>query len=78
MMGSLFEYLFGCGHRSLSRPMTPVHAGPGSCTYVVCLDCGKRFAYDWKAMRIGASLEFAPAVGQAGSEALAAQSAKTV
>jgi hypothetical protein len=21
--------------------------------YVVCLDCGKEFAYDWKAMRVG-------------------------
>jgi hypothetical protein len=22
-------------------------------TYVSCLDCGKEFAYDWKAMRVG-------------------------
>jgi hypothetical protein len=22
-------------------------------TYVVCLDCGKQFAYDWKSMRKG-------------------------
>jgi hypothetical protein len=22
-------------------------------TYVTCLDCGKEFAYDWKAMRVG-------------------------
>jgi hypothetical protein len=78
MMGSLLEYLFGCGHKNLSRPMTPVHVGAGSSTYVVCLDCGKRFAYDWKAMRIGRSLEYAPVVGQAGSKALAAQSAKSV
>lgn len=21
-------------------------------TYVVCLDCGKEFAYDWKEMRV--------------------------
>ncbi|MGA2038512.1 MAG: hypothetical protein ABSH42_04480 [Bryobacteraceae bacterium] len=22
-------------------------------TYVVCLDCGKEFAYDWRTMRVG-------------------------
>jgi len=22
-------------------------------TYVTCLDCGKEFAYDWQAMRVG-------------------------
>ena len=22
-------------------------------TYVVCLDCGKEFTYDWESMRIG-------------------------
>jgi hypothetical protein len=21
--------------------------------YVTCLDCGREFAYDWKAMRVG-------------------------
>lgn len=21
-------------------------------TYIVCLDCGKEFAYDWKQMRV--------------------------
>lgn len=25
-------------------------------TYVVCLDCGKEFAYDWNAMRVGVTL----------------------
>jgi hypothetical protein len=28
---------------------------PAACvtgTYVVCLDCGKEFAYDWKQMKI--------------------------
>jgi hypothetical protein len=74
MMGSLLEYLFGCAHKNLSRPMTPVHAGAGSGTYVVCLDCGKRFAYDWKTMRIGPSMEYATAAGPAVAEALAARS----
>jgi hypothetical protein len=25
-------------------------------TYVVCLDCGKEFDYDWKSMRVGNQL----------------------
>jgi hypothetical protein len=35
-------------------------------TYVVCLDCGKEFAYDWRTMRVGhpiaAQVTAAPAV----------------
>jgi hypothetical protein len=56
-MGSLLDFLFRCAHRNLSRPMTPVHK-PGSSapTYVVCLDCGKQFAYDWKEMRLGSCM----------------------
>jgi hypothetical protein len=26
-------------------------------TYVVCLDCGKEFAYDWRTMRVGQQIE---------------------
>ena len=26
--------------------------GSGAAHYVVCLDCGKKFAYDWQNMRI--------------------------
>lgn len=26
-------------------------------TYIVCLDCGKEFAYDWKTMRVISSGE---------------------
>ena len=64
MMGSLMDILFRCGHRHLSRPMTPVaESGLSSQTYVVCLDCGKRFVYDWKAMRIGPKLEQAAVMG---------------
>ena len=28
--------------------------------YVVCLDCGKHFQYDWEHMRVGALLEDQP------------------
>ena len=36
-----FELLFGCWHRNLSRPFTL-----SGWTYEVCLNCGKKFAYD--------------------------------
>jgi hypothetical protein len=28
-------------------------------TYVVCLDCGKQFVYDWEKMRLGRAVEIA-------------------
>ena len=50
--------IFGCAHRRLTRPITPVSNGvPSGETYVVCLDCGKQFAYDWDHMRIGKALD---------------------
>ena len=56
MFESLFNtLLFRCGHRRTTFPLTPARktgAGPAQ-TYVVCLDCGKQFTYDWKNMRLG-------------------------
>ena len=47
-------------HQRTTFPLTPGRKSAGSlqrhanaATYVVCLDCGKEFAYDWKAMRVG-------------------------
>jgi len=59
MLGSIFESLFGCSHRRLTRPITPVSKPgvPSGETYVVCLECGKQFAYDWNHMRIGKPIE---------------------
>ena len=59
MIDSLLNLLFRCGHKRLTRPVTPVSRGgvPSSGTYVVCLDCGKQFSYDVKEMRIGKPLE---------------------
>ncbi len=39
----------------MTRPITPVSkpGEPASETYVVCLDCGRQFAYDWDHMRVG-------------------------
>jgi len=58
MLERLFNWLFGCGHRRISRPVTPAKQGGGAReTYVVCFDCGKRLAYDMQAMRLGKALD---------------------
>ena len=55
---SLFDMVFGCSHKRCSFPMTTRGAkrrSPAASltgTYVVCLDCGKEFPYDWKAMKM--------------------------
>jgi hypothetical protein len=60
MLNILLNTLLGCSHRRTTFPITPVRrAGfaqaPGQrhSTYVVCLDCGKEFGYNWAEMRIG-------------------------
>ena len=59
MIDSVLNLLFRCPHKRITRPITPVSkAGvPQGDTYVVCLDCGKRFHYDWEQMRMGALFE---------------------
>jgi len=55
---SLFDFVFGCSHKRCSFPMSTRGAkrrSPAASltgTYVVCLDCGKEFPYDWKAMKL--------------------------
>ena len=54
----VLSLLTGCTHRRKSFPYTPVrrNAAPGAVlnrTYVVCLDCGKTFDYDWNQMCLG-------------------------
>ena len=57
MISNLIDSLFGCSHKRITFPITIKHAqarkdaGPIG-TYVVCLDCGEEFAYDWKEMKI--------------------------
>ncbi len=53
-----------CSHKRISKPFSaalPVAAvssgdwdsvSSASSHYIVCLDCGKKFQYDWSAMRI--------------------------
>ena len=53
----ILDVLFGCVHKRTTFPLSkrgtrrPDAAGRTG-TYVVCLDCGKEFAYDWQKMRI--------------------------
>jgi hypothetical protein len=57
-MSKLLDVLFGCSHKRYTFPIT-VRPGQRRLnspslrgTYVVCLDCGKEFAYDWREMRV--------------------------
>lgn len=44
--------MFGCAHTRCTFPITATKPGHASSTYVVCLDCGKEFPYDWEQMKI--------------------------
>jgi hypothetical protein len=59
MIDSLVNMLFRCSHRRLTRPVTAVHTGGAvhEGAYVVCLDCGKQFPYDVRAMKMGKALD---------------------
>jgi len=53
VIDTLLNLVFRCAHRRLTRPVTPVAKGDAPHgTYVVCLDCGKEFGYDWQEMRV--------------------------
>lgn len=58
MLTGVIDVLFGCTHKRLSFPRTAnpcqhrSDAAKLTGTYVVCLDCGREFAYDWANMRI--------------------------
>jgi len=70
---SLFDLVFGCWHKRCSFPIT-VHgklrrstaAASLTGTYVVCLDCGREFPYDWSKMKMLASK---PSTGRAAEPA---------
>lgn len=53
-MIDLLRSIFPCRHRKLTRPFTLTgRRGAGvKNTYVVCLDCGTQFSYDWEHMRV--------------------------
>jgi len=58
-------FRFGCRHSQLTKPFYLDRGGfgraqaeradeiPKHCShYVVCLDCGRRFGYDWSEMKV--------------------------
>ncbi len=60
MIQSFLNKMLGCSHERTTFPQTPLRKGgaqvPGASrngTYIVCLDCGKEFAYSWSEMRMG-------------------------
>jgi hypothetical protein len=58
MWNKVLDALLGCAHRRTTFPLTPARkAGKTNNTrngtYVVCLDCGREFDYNWQEMRIG-------------------------
>ena len=71
MLQSLFNVLFGCSHQRTTFPLTPGRRNAGatptatlSATYVVCLDCGTQFAYNWKTMQVGEQMTPPPPAGE--------------
>jgi len=54
----LLDMVFGCSHKRCSFPITvrgKLRRSPAASvtgTYVVCLDCGQEFPYDWNAMKL--------------------------
>ncbi|HLW54136.1 MAG TPA: hypothetical protein VKW06_14965 [Candidatus Angelobacter sp.] len=53
----IFDVLFGCLHKRTTFPISKrgtrkTQAAGRTGTYLVCLECGKEFAYDWQKMRI--------------------------
>jgi len=58
---STIKSLFGCGHKRITFPRTPARdtqhsTGERHGTYVVCLECGQEFQYDWSQMTMGEPL----------------------
>jgi hypothetical protein len=58
MVAKLIDLVFGCRHSHYSFPVTlrgrlrRPQAATLTGTYVVCLDCGKEFPYDWQQMKV--------------------------
>lgn len=66
MFGKILQMLsISCKHKNISQPFAAVSftkassksadwdaVSPSGKHYVVCLDCGKQFNYDWNKMRI--------------------------
>ena len=79
---SLFDMVFCCWHKRCSFPITMRGklrrtnvAASVTGTYVVCLDCGREFPYDWAQMKMVASK---PRIGWAARPATVVPGLKVV
>lgn len=56
MLSTWIDTLFGCSHKRITFPITirqkRARTTTPTGTYVVCLDCGGEFEYDWKEMKV--------------------------
>ena len=58
MIAKLIDAVFGCRHPRYSFPVTlrgakrHSQAAALTGTYVVCLECGREFPYDWQQMKV--------------------------
>jgi len=70
VIDSLFNILSRCSHRRTTFPLTQARktGAETSEIYVVCLDCGKQFVYDWEHMRIAKPVDIAAAATAVGAE----------
>lgn len=67
MLTTLLSVLLPCSHSKTTFPMTPRRkAGTSNAraTYVVCLECGREFEYDWHEMRIRKAAPVTPRIQQ--------------
>lgn len=80
MFQNMLDFLFGCAHKNYSFPITAKsgkrknQAASVTGTYVVCLECGKEFPYDWREMKVVAMRKNKTAsagIGEAAEEPLA-------
>ena len=46
-LNAIFEWIFGCHHKKLSRVFTIDRK-----TYQVCFACGRKLQYSWRAMSL--------------------------
>lgn len=66
-MAACLAFLFGCNHRTQTRPFTL-----NKTCYTVCLDCGRELPYSWAEMRTLTPAECAHARSSSCEEARAA------
>ena len=63
MIARVIDAVFGCRHPRYSFPVTVrgkarrPQASALTGTYVVCLECGREFPYDWQEMKVITSPE---------------------